>query len=153
MIRMDMTDVLVKIKRDPSAADLPLPSHGTVHASGVDLRSNEEGVLQPGEVRAFGTGLSVEIPPGYEFQVRSRSGLALKNRVMVLNSPGTVDADYRGEVRVILYNAGAQPFQVRRGDRIAQMVLCPVLRPVFVEVDSLSGTERDSGGVGSTGVR
>lgn len=149
-------EVEVKVKRDPGVLDLPLPSLGSRNASGVDLRSSEEGVLMPGEVRSFGTGLFVEIPPGYEFQVRSRSGLALKNQVMVLNSPGTVDADYRGEIRVILYNAGSKPFEVKRGDRIAQMVLCPVYRPSFVEVDStedLSKTERDSGGFGSTGIR
>ncbi|MCX7827656.1 MAG: dUTP diphosphatase [Thermanaerothrix sp.] len=148
-----MSSVEVRIKRGSGAEDLPLPSQGTPHSSGVDLRSAEEGILMPGEVRSFGTGLFVEIPPGYEFQVRSRSGLALKNQVMVLNSPGTVDADYRGEIRVILYNAGSQPFEVKRGDRIAQMVLCPVFRPLFLEVEELSETDRSSGGFGSTGVR
>jgi dUTP pyrophosphatase len=153
MIIMDMPSIEVRIRRGNGAEDLPLPSQGTPHSSGVDLRSVEEGVLMPGEVRSFGTGLFVEIPPGYEFQVRSRSGLALKNHVMVLNSPGTVDADYRGEIRVILYNAGSEPFEVKRGDRIAQMVLCPVFRPVFLEVDDLSDTDRSSGGFGSTGVK
>ena len=147
-----MERVNVRVRRAPEASDLPLPEAASELASGVDLRSSEAGILQPGEIRAFGTGLSVEIPGGYEFQVRPRSGLALKSGITVLNTPGTIDADYRGEIRVILYNASRVAFEVRRGDRIAQMVLAPVVRAVWEEARELEETARQEGGFGSTGL-
>ena len=147
-----METLRVRVRRGVEASDLPLPEPASEHASGADLRSSEAGILQPGEIRAFGTGLSVEIPGGYEFQVRPRSGLALKSGITVLNTPGTIDADYRGEIRVILYNASRVAFEVRRGDRIAQMVLAPVVRAVWEEARELEETARQEGGFGSTGL-
>ncbi len=128
-----------------------LPAYATALSSGVDLRSNEHAMIPPGGRLSVGTGIRLEIPEGYECQVRPRSGLALKHGVTVLNTPGTIDADYRGEVRVILVNLGENPFEVERGDRIAQMVLAPVSRIEWTEKDLLSETGRGSGGFGSTG--
>lgn len=128
-----------------------LPEYATSGSSGVDLRSAESATIQPGSWGVVGTGLRVEIPEGYEAQVRSRSGLALKKGVMVLNTPGTIDSDYRGEIRVILMNLGKDPFCVEPGDRIAQMVFCPVVKAYLEEAEALSSTEREAGGFGSTG--
>jgi dUTP pyrophosphatase len=147
--------VEVRIVRLPHAAGLPLPAYETEHAAGMDLRAAvpdaEPLVLHPGDRHAVPTGLSMAIPPGFEGQVRPRSGLAFRHGVTCLNSPGTIDADYRGEVRVILINLGPEAFTVRRGDRIAQLLIAPVSQARLVEVDSLDGTARGAGGFGSTG--
>lgn len=143
--------IKVKVTRDETSRGLPLPHYATPGSSGVDLRSAESALIEPGSWAVLGTGLHLEIPEGYEAQVRSRSGLALNKGVMVLNSPGTIDSDYRGEVRVILINLGKVPFRVEPGDRIAQMVFCPVVGADLEEVESLSSTEREQGGFGSTG--
>lgn len=131
-----------------------LPKYETVHASGLDIRAmlSEPLSVQPGQRVLIPTGLSMEIPPGFEIQVRPRSGLAAKSGITVLNTPGTVDADYRGEVKVIVANLGDQPFEIKDMDRIAQMVLCPVVQAELVVSDELSDTARGAGGFGSTGV-
>jgi dUTP pyrophosphatase len=145
----------IPIVRLPHAADLPLPAYETAHAAGMDLRAavpeGEPLVLRPGSREAVPTGLTMAIPEGYEGQVRPRSGLALRAGVTCLNSPGTVDADYRGEVRVILINLGAEDFTIRRGDRIAQLLIAPVTRADWREAASLDETDRGAGGFGSTG--
>ncbi len=143
--------LVVMVVRDGQARDLILPAYGSEGAAGMDLVAAEESVLLPGEWTSVGTGLRLEIPPGFEGQVRPRSGLALKHGVTVLNAPGTIDADYRGEVRVILINHGRDPFTVSRGDRIAQLVIAPVTRFVLMEADHLGETARGAGGFGSTG--
>ena len=145
--------VEVQIKRLPHGAGLPLPEYATPDSAGVDLVAaiGAELVLAPGDRMLVPTGLSIALPPGYEAQVRPRSGLALRNGVTVLNSPGTVDADYRGEVGVILVNLGREPYEIARGDRIAQMVVAPVTRVDWTEVDALPDSERGAGGFGSTG--
>jgi len=142
---------VVRVLRDEKAATLPLPAYATPFSSGMDLRAAEEALLLPGEWASIGTGLFVEIPEGFEGQVRPRSGLALKHGVTVLNAPGTIDADYRGEVRVLLVNHSRDPFTVEKGDRIAQLVIAPVVRVVWEETDELESSERGSGGFGSTG--
>jgi dUTP pyrophosphatase len=146
-----MQSVAVLIRRLPGAEDLPLPSYQTPHAAGLDLVAAEETVIAPGERAAVGTGVAVALPEGYEAQVRPRSGLALKHGVTLLNSPGTIDADYRGEIRVILVNLGGEPFAVRRGDRIAQLIVAPVVQATWEERAELPGTNRGDGGFGSTG--
>ncbi len=130
-----------------------LPVYRTEGCAGADLGAALDAavVLQPGQRRLVSTGLRVEIPRGYELQIRPRSGLALEHGVTVLNSPGTIDADYRGEIKVVLVNLGERPFTVRPGDRIAQAVLAPVERAVFTPVDALEGSRRGAGGFGSTG--
>jgi dUTP pyrophosphatase len=143
--------MVLRVLRDEKAAALPLPTYATPFSSGMDLRAAEEALLLPGEWAPVGTGLSVEIPEGFEGQVRPRSGLALKHGVTVLNAPGTIDADYRGEVRVLLVNHSRDPFTVEKGDRIAQLVITPVVRIVWEETDVLESSERGSGGFGSTG--
>jgi dUTP pyrophosphatase len=145
--------VEIKIKRDASAGDIPLPSYATDGAAGMDLRSSEDIRLLPGERAAVRTGLYVEIPRGWEGQVRPRSGLALKYGVTLLNSPGTIDSDYRGEIRVILVNLGRETFTVKRGDRIAQIIFSRHERAELRETEDISGTGRASGGFGSTGVK
>jgi dUTP pyrophosphatase len=130
---------------------LELPRYETAGAAGLDLRADEEVTLAPGERRQVPTGLAVEIPAGYEGQVRPRSGLAARHGVGMVNGPGTIDADYRGEVMVILVNHGQAPFAARRGDRIAQLVIAPVARVEVRLADDLSETERGEGGFGSTG--
>ncbi|MEW5883806.1 MAG: dUTP diphosphatase [Armatimonadota bacterium] len=130
-----------------------LPEYATAGCAGMDLQACEEVVLQPGEIRAVGTGLRIALPEGYEAQVRPRSGLALKHGISIPNAPGTIDADYRGEVRVILVNLGSEPFPIRRGDRIAQLVVAPVVRVEWECVADLPETARGDGGFGSTGVR
>ena len=147
----------VPILRLPHAADLPLPAYETAHAAGMDLRAavaeDEPLVLKAGGRAAVPTGYAFALPAGYEGQVRPRSGLALKNGVTALNSPGTIDADYRGEVKVILINHGEDDFIIRRGDRIAQLIIAPVVQAAWVEVESLDETARGAGGFGSTGGR
>ena len=131
------------------------PAYGSTGASGFDLRANNEDdiTIPAGRTALIPTGLHMAIPAGFEMQVRSRSGLAAKNNVFVLNTPGTVDSDYRGEVKVILHNAGTEPFTVQTGDRIAQGVICPVVHAVWNVVESLESSERGEGGFGSTGVK
>ncbi len=143
----------LKVKRFDFAKDIPLPSYATVFSSGLDLRSAEECIIPAGKWKAVSTGIAVEIPAGYEGQVRPRSGLALKSGVTVLNAPGTIDADYRGEVKVILVNLSDKDFEVKKGDRIAQLVIAPVVKADVKEVDALSETKRGQGGFGSTGVK
>jgi dUTP pyrophosphatase len=141
----------IEIKRLPHGEGLPMPTYATDGAAGLDLVAAEDLTLAPGERQAVGTGFAIAIPEGYEVQVRPRSGLALKHGITCLNTPGTIDHDYRGEVKVILANLGGEPFEVRRGERIAQLVPGPVLKAAFVEVAELGETERGSGGFGSTG--
>lgn len=138
----------------PHAKDLPLPSRMTPGSAGADLYAavQSDTVIMPGGRALIGTGLKLSIPHGYEGQVRPRSGLAWKNGVTVLNAPGTIDSDYRGEVSVILVNFGQTPFTVRHGDRIAQLVVAPVVDASFNEVMTISGSERGEGGFGHTGV-
>ncbi|GAB3127463.1 dUTP diphosphatase [Novispirillum itersonii] len=145
--------VTVSVVRLPHGADLPLPSYATAHAAGMDLHAALEApvTLEPGAWGLIPTGLAIALPDGYEAQVRPRSGLAAKNAVTVLNAPGTIDADYRGEVKVILINHGQAPFVIEHGMRIAQMLIAPVTRAVWAEVADLSETERGAGGFGSTG--
>ena len=149
-----MTQVVVEIKRLPDAADLPLPAYQTAHAAGMDLCAavKADVILTPGAKAIIPTGFSIALPPGYEAQVRPRSGLAAKNGVTVLNTPGTIDADYRGEIGVILINHGREPFTITRGARIAQMIVAPVSMVKWKETDTLSDTDRGAGGFGSTGV-
>ena len=144
----------MKIKRVNEANDLPLPMYATEGASGMDVVANikEAIVLKPGERKLIPTGFSFQLKNGQELQVRPRSGLALKHGVTVLNAPGTIDSDYRGEVGVILINLGQEDFLIKRGDRIAQLVLADVKRENLEEVHMLDDTERDDGGFGSTGV-
>jgi dUTP pyrophosphatase len=143
--------VSVSITRSGRAKDFPLPAYVTPLSAGVDLRAAEGLVLRPGERALIPTGLRIALPEGYEAQVRPRSGLALKHGIVLPNSPGTIDADYRGEIQVILQNLGDAPFTVAPGDRIAQMVVAPVARVRWAETDALDETERGSGGFGSTG--
>ena len=143
----------IRLKRLPHGAGLPLPAYATAHAAGLDIVSAEELTLAPGARHAVATGFAIAIPEGYEVQVRPRSGLALKHGVTCLNTPGTIDADYRGEVKVILANLGGEPFKIHRGDRIAQLVPARVQSARFAEVEELDATERGIGGFGSTGVR
>jgi len=135
------------------AADIPLPRYATEHSAGMDICAALDGdlVVKPGETVLVPTGFAIAIPEGYEAQVRPRSGLAIKHQVGILNSPGTIDADYRGEVRVILTNFGKSNFIIRRGDRIAQLVVAPYSRVVWEEQQSLSETTRGDGGFGHTG--
>ncbi|MBA3576501.1 MAG: dUTP diphosphatase [Sphingomonas sp.] len=141
----------IKLTRLPHGEGLPLPRYASEDAAGLDVTAAEELILQPGQRHAVATGFAIEIPRGFEVQVRPRSGLAFKNGITCLNTPGTIDSDYRGEVKVILINLGQEPFEVRRGERIAQLVPATVLRADFVEVGELGATERGSGGFGSTG--
>ncbi|AQQ04185.1 MULTISPECIES: dUTP diphosphatase [Stappiaceae] len=145
--------VTLELKRLEHGRDLPLPAYQSVLAAGLDLLAAVDGkiTLAPGARALVPTGLAMALPAGFEAQVRPRSGLAAKHGVTVLNTPGTIDADYRGEVKVILINLGDDPFEISRGDRIAQMVIAPVLQADIVEVEVLSETERGSGGFGSTG--
>ncbi len=146
-----MDKVLVKMRRTEAAQKLPSPSYATAESAGADLAAAESCLVLPGERRLVGTGVFLEIPRGCEIQVRPRSGLALRHGVTVLNSPGTIDSDYRGEIKVIIVNHGSEPFRIEPGDRIAQMVLQPVLTMDFLEEGELSETERGAGGFGSTG--
>jgi dUTP pyrophosphatase len=144
----------VEIMRVPGCGDIPLPAYETEHAAGMDLHAavDEAVVLEPGCRALVPTGLRIALPPGTEAQIRPRSGLAVRHGISMVNTPGTIDADYRGEIRIILINHGAEPFTVNRGDRIAQMVIAPVLRANWIEKDRLCETRRGEGGFGHTGV-
>ena len=141
----------IELMRLPHGEGLPAPAYATDGAAGLDIVAAEELTLAPGQRHAVATGFAIAIPPGYEVQVRPRSGLALKHGITCLNTPGTIDEDYRGEVKVILANLGTEPFEVRRGERIAQLVPAPMLKAAFREVEELSQTSRGAGGFGSTG--
>lgn len=147
--------ITVEVQRLPHAEGLALPAYQSAHAAGLDLLAavpeDTPLTMQPGQRALVPTGLMIAVPPGHEAQVRPRSGLAFKHGVTVLNSPGTVDADYRGEVSVLLINHGHEPFTIRRGERIAQLVIAAVTQANLVVVASLSSTDRGSGGFGSTG--
>jgi dUTP pyrophosphatase len=147
--------VTLRVKRLPHGQGLPLPSYQSKHAAGLDVVAGVPEAapveLKPGARVLIPTGFALEIPVGYEAQVRPRSGLALKHGVTLLNSPGTIDADYRGELMVILINHGSERFTIRRGDRIAQLVIAPVTQAEVVAVEALGDTERGAGGFGSTG--
>ena len=148
---MPWPEIRIALKRLPHGEDLPLPAYATAHAAGLDVVAAEPVTLAPGARQAVATGFAIAIPEGYEVQVRPRSGLALKHGITCLNTPGTIDADYRGEVKVILANLGTEPVELARGERIAQLVPAPVQRAGFVEVTKLDETARGEGGFGSTG--
>ena len=146
----------LRVLRLPHGADLPLPAYQSAQAAGFDLLAavpaDAPVTLAPGARVTIPTGIAVAIPPGHEGQIRPRSGFAMRNGVTVLNSPGTIDADYRGEIQIILVNLGSESFEIRRGTRIAQMVIAPVRQVTIVEARGLGATERESGGFGSTGM-
>ncbi|HUI26495.1 MAG TPA: dUTP diphosphatase [Candidatus Kryptonia bacterium] len=148
-----MPPVVIAVKRLRPATDLALPAYASDDAAGMDLAADIDGaiMLAPGERRLVPTGIAVQLPRGYEAQVRPRSGMALRHGVTLLNSPGTIDADYRGEIQVLLINHGAESFALRRGDRIAQLIVAPVCRAQWQVVDELDVTKRGSGGFGHTG--
>jgi dUTP pyrophosphatase len=142
----------VAVLRLPHGVGLPLPAYASDGAAGMDVVAAEDVTLAPGGRHAVATGFSLAIPPGYEVQVRPRSGLALKHGISLPNTPGTIDSDYRGELKIIMINLGAEPFAIARGDRVAQLVVAPVQPARFIEVDTLDETSRGAGGFGSTGV-
>ena len=144
--------ITIQLKRLSHGEGLPAPSYATSGAAGMDVVAAEDLVLEPGQRHAVATGFAIAIPPGFEVQVRPRSGLALKHGITCLNTPGTIDSDYRGEVKVILANLGEDDFPISKGDRIAQIVVAPVTHAAMVEVDDLDDTARGAGGFGSTGV-
>jgi len=148
---MDRSPVPVPVKRLPHFEGLELPAYATEGAAGMDVLAAEHVVLAPGARHAVATGLAVAIPHGFEIQVRPRSGIALKHGVTVPNTPGTIDSDYRGELKVIMINHGDAAFEIRRGDRIAQLVLAPVTQASWLPVEELDETVRGEGGFGSTG--
>jgi dUTP pyrophosphatase len=150
---MKKVELLIQVRED--CKDVPLPKYMSEHASGMDLCAavTEPVVLNPGERYLVPAGFHMALPPGHEAQVRPRSGLAVKHGITVVNAPGTIDADYRGEVKVILANIGSEPFTINRGDRIAQMVIQPVLQADLVPVDELPESERGHGGFGHTGTK
>lgn len=155
MIMSEKSKPVCHFKKLPHAADLPLPAYESTFASGVDLRAalgKETVTLKPGARALIPTGLIMEIPEGYEAQIRPRSGLAYKHGITMLNTPGTIDSDYRGEVKVLVIHHGDKNFEIRHGDRIAQMVFAPVTQMDIRKADQLSETERNTGGFGSTGV-
>ena len=149
-----MKTVKIRVKRSPGAEDLEVPAYKTAGSAGLDLCADvrNEVVLNPGQIRLVPTGLFVEIPEGYEAEVRPRSGLALKHGITMVNAPGTIDSDYRGVISLILINLGKEPYAIRRGARLAQMVLSEVVRADIEVVEALSETARSSGGFGHTGV-
>jgi dUTP pyrophosphatase len=149
---MPSNTATIQVLRLPHGADVPMPAYATDGAAGMDICAAEAVTLAPGKRHAVATGLAFAIPDGFEVQVRPRSGLALKHGITCLNTPGTIDSDYRGEVKVILANLGDADFAIAVGDRIAQIVVAPVTRGVMVEVAALDDTARGSGGFGSTGV-
>ncbi len=153
---MNGSPVKITLARLPHGEGLPLPAYQTPGSAGLDLMAaiahGAKLVIEPGARELVPTGLRIELPPGFEGQVRPRSGLALKSGVTVLNSPGTIDSDYRGEVAVILINLGTEPFEITRGARIAQLVVAPVIQAVLVEASELGASTRGEGGFGSTGV-
>lgn len=148
-----MDKVKVLVKRTDAGRDLPLPRYMTEGSAGMDLYAAVEAaeVLNPGEIKLIPTGLCIALPAGYEAQIRPRSGLALRHGITMVNTPGTIDADYRGEIGLIMINLGPAPFTINRGDRVAQMVINQVARATFTEVQELAETDRSSGGFGSTG--
>jgi dUTP pyrophosphatase len=148
-----MSEAKLEIKRLPHAEGIDLPSYKSSDAAGMDIRAalDETVLLKPGERALIPTGLQFAIPRGYEIQVRPRSGLAIKHGITMLNSPGTIDADYRGEVKLIAINHGQHNFKIERGERLAQLIIAPVVQMPVVEVDKLDETERGDGGFGSTG--
>jgi dUTP pyrophosphatase len=146
-----MTDITIALERLPHGKGLAVPCYATPGAAGMDVVAAEALSLAPGARAAVATGFAIAIPAGFEVQVRPRSGLALKHGITCLNSPGTIDSDYRGEIKIILANLGDEPFVVTRGDRIAQLVPAPVQRAAIEEVTALDETERGTGGFGSTG--
>ncbi len=148
-----MEKVEVEVRKLPGDDDLPLPISMSDGASGIDLRAavKDEEILKPGEIKLVSTGIQVAIPSGFEGQVRPRSGLALKHGIGIVNSPGTIDSDYRGTVGIILINQGKEPFSIKRGERLAQLIICPVTRVELKLVEELESTKRDSGGFGHTG--
>lgn len=150
-----MSDISISVRRLPHGADLALPAYATALSAGMDLLAAvaEPVALEPGQRRLIPTGIAIALPAGFEAQIRPRSGLALKNGISLVNSPGTIDADYRGEIGVIVINHGDQPFTVERGTRIAQMVIARHERAVWTEVDNLDETARGAGGFGSTGAK
>ena len=150
---MHQSTTRVFIMRLPEGAGLKLPNYQTPGAAGMDVRSAEDRMLQPGETALIPTGFAIAVPVGFEAQLRPRSGLALKNGITLLNSPGTIDSDYRGAVGVILTNLGHEPFYVHRGDRVAQMVIAKVERAELEMVETLEETERGEGGFGSSGTK
>lgn len=149
---MSSERVALRIKRLNNGAGLPLPAYATAGAAGMDICAAESVNLRIGKRAAVATGFAFAIPEGYEVQVRPRSGLALNHGITCLNTPGTIDSDYRGEIKVILANLGDEDFLIKTGDRIAQIVLAPVTQADMVEVDSLDATDRGAGGFGSTGI-
>jgi dUTP pyrophosphatase len=149
---MHSQKVEVRVKRLDHGAGLPMPAYATTGAAGMDISAAESLTLRAGKRHAVATGFAFAIPDGYEVQVRPRSGLALKHGITCLNTPGTIDSDYRGEVKVILANLGEDDFIINKGDRIAQIVVAPVTQGIMVEVDALDDTARGAGGFGSTGV-
>ena len=146
--------VEIRIRRLPHAEGLQLPAYATDGAAGADLCAavDEELIIRPGERAAVPTGLVLEIPAGYEGQVRPRSGLAIRAGLTIVNAPGTIDSDYRGELKVLLVNLGLEPVSISRGDRIAQLLVAPVTRASFIETEDLTASDRGDGGFGSTGV-
>ena len=147
-------DVTVRIKRFEGQEDIPLPAYETGGSAGMDLRAavKEKVMLRPGEIKLIPTGLAISVPPGFEAQVRPRSGLALRHGLGLANSPGTIDSDYRGEIGLIMINWGPDPVVIKRGDRIAQMVITRVYRAEVVHVRDLDSTERGEGGFGHSGL-
>jgi len=145
--------ISIQLKRLAHGEGLPLPAYATTGAAGMDVVSAEDVILRPGGRHAVATGFAMAIPEGYEIQVRPRSGLALKHGISLPNTPGTIDSDYRGELKVIMINLGDEAFVIRRGDRIAQLVAAPVQLAAFTVVEELDETARGAGGFGSTGVR
>jgi dUTP pyrophosphatase len=145
----------IQFKKLPHAKDLPLPSYESAFAAGMDIRAalEEPITLKPGERKLIPSGLKMAMPQGYEAQMRPRSGLAYRNGITMLNTPGTIDADYRGELKMLTVNLGDQPFTINHGDRIAQMVIAPVIQAEVDEMEDLSETDRGDGGFGSTGVK
>jgi dUTP pyrophosphatase len=150
---MTLSEIIVQVSRLPGTEDVPLPRYQTEHASGMDVCAavDDPLVLESGQRFAVPTGLVLAIPAGYEVQIRPRSGLALKHGITVPNTPGTIDADYRGELKIILVNLSNEPFTITRGMRIAQMVIAPVVRAKLEVVEALPGTDRGEGGFGHTG--
>lgn len=150
-----MSNVQVKLVQLPHGAELPLPEYATIHSAGMDLMAaiDTDIILKPGERQLIPTGIAIALPDGYEVQIRPRSGLAFKSGITIANAPGTIDADYRGEIKALLINLGQENFTVTRGMRIAQMIVAPVTRAGWQEVETLGETARGEGGFGSTGLK
>jgi dUTP pyrophosphatase len=148
-----MNEVVIQIKRTAGCEDIPLPRRMTPHAAGMDICAavEQETIMPPGTRALIPTGLSIALPPGYEAQIRPRSGLAIKHGIGLLNAPGTIDADYRGEIKIIMINLGQEPFTIRRGDRIAQMVIHRIVTGSWALREELPETDRNDGGFGHTG--